>query len=64
MARSATKPALKRFLIFSGDQFYPNGGWRDFRGSYSTLKSARAAPKFGDWWQVIDSKTGTIVEEG
>jgi hypothetical protein len=54
---------LKRYLVFSGDRHYPNGGWHDFRGSYASLKKARAAGRPGDWWQIVDSQTGAIVDQ-
>ena len=61
--------SLKRFAVFSGDQFYPNGGWRDFRSSYATIKAARQAAEGnkslipGDWIQIIDLRTGKFVFE-
>ena len=54
---------VKRFLVFSGDQYYANGGWRDYRSSHSTLAEARRAHMPGDWWQIVDTASGQIVEE-
>lgn len=31
---------MKRFLLFYGDVYYPNGGMDDFKGSYDTLEEA------------------------
>lgn len=57
---------MDQYLLFAGDQFYPDGGWQDFKGSFTTLKAAlREAAAWGaDWWQIVDLKTGKIVEEG
>jgi hypothetical protein len=52
---------VKRFAVFSGDQFYPNGGWNDFRSSHATLAQAKKASAPGDWWQIVDLLTGQIV---
>ena len=27
---------IKRFLVFTYDEYYPTGGWNDFRGSFET----------------------------
>lgn len=55
---------MKRYLLFAGESYYPVGGWKDFVDSYDTIEEAvsygRAA---GDWWHVVDSATGKIVEK-
>ena len=28
---------MKRYLLFIGDRYYPNGGMRDFKSSYDTI---------------------------
>jgi hypothetical protein len=66
---------MKRFLLFAGDQYYPSGGWQDFKKSFDTaLEAVRAAAgstkevdlktRSWEWWQVVDLKTGKMVEEG
>ena len=42
------------YLLFAGDSYYPRGGWRDFKGAFSTLTDARAhALSLNcDWWHV------------
>lgn len=56
------------YILFAGDQYYPQGGMHDFVGSYATVKEAEAAVKeyTCDWWHVVD--TGGygpgIVSEG
>lgn len=66
---------MKRFLLFAGDQYYPSGGWQDFKKSFDTvLEAVKAAAgntkdtdlRSGtwDWWQVVDLETGKMVDEG
>lgn len=43
------------FLLFSGSDYYPEGGWLDFRGCFTTIDEAKAAL---DW-----SKTPIGIEE-
>ena len=33
--------SVKRYMLFAGDQYYPNGGMRDYQGSYDTVDEAR-----------------------
>jgi len=53
---------MKRYLIFVGDNYYPEGGWKDYRGSLDTLEAALSlvASIPGDWWQIVDAQTGAI----
>jgi hypothetical protein len=40
------------FLLFAGDNFYPAGGWDDFRGFFRTPEDALAhlsAGYFSEW---------------
>lgn len=49
---------IRRFLLFGGDLYYPEGGWDDLHGSYSSFEEARIAEKkenFG-WAHIIDTK--------
>lgn len=50
---------LKRYLVFDFPDYYPGGGWQDFEGSFDTLEEARQL----SCRQIIDSETGTVVEE-
>jgi hypothetical protein len=34
---------MKRFLIFAGFRYYPDGGMSDYRGAYDSFEQARAA---------------------
>ena len=56
---------MKRYLLFAFDDYYPTGGWNDFRGSFDTAIEAFVD---GANWpyenkQVIDSATGREIEE-
>ena len=56
---------MKRFLLFRGYNYYPYGGWCDFHGSYDTLPELREVLADGrafDWYQIVDSTTGTVIE--
>jgi hypothetical protein len=52
---------MKRFLVFSGSDYYPCGGFDDFTGGYDTLDAAIEALRAArsDWGQVIVD--GTII---
>ena len=54
---------VKRFVVFTGNLYYPDGGWSDFRSSHDTFEAARdeAESNHSDWWQVVDLTTGIIV---
>lgn len=54
------------YLLFFGDKYYPNGGWNDFRGSFSSVELAlKSIADAGDvdWWQIVDFRSMEIVME-
>lgn len=64
----------KQYLLFAGPRFYPNGGWLDYRGDFTTKKKAMEAvhsfdakiKEEGDgehWYQIVNSKSGKIIEQ-
>ncbi len=59
---------MNRFLLFDGDNYYPCGGWGDFRGAYDTLdeaiKAAESCEQSFSWWHIVDMETLQIVKEG
>jgi len=68
---------MNRFLLFTGDRYYPAGGWWDFKKSFNTAPEAAKVGKYGDargievfgeqtweWWQVVDLETLKMVDEG
>lgn len=48
---------MNKFLVFAGDDYYPEGGWNDCQGVFDT---EREAMQFVtnldkvDWWHIID----------
>lgn len=56
---------MSRFLFFGGDTHYPLGGWQDYKGDFRSVKDAlREAAQWGwDWYHILDTQTGEIVEE-
>lgn len=56
---------MKEFLLFGGDQYYPLGGWQDYKGDFGTEKEAlKEAAAWGwDWYHIVNSQTGEIVSE-
>ncbi len=46
---------MKRFAAFSFGQYYPDGGWNDFVGTYDTLEEAQANGN-----QQVDLITGEV----
>lgn len=57
---------LKRFVVFHGAKYYPNGGWEDFLGSTDTRQEALELLLLSDdydgygWWQIVDTHTGRV----
>lgn len=57
---------MKRYMLFTMDQYYPRGGWNDFHDSYNTTEEAieAVASTKCDHWHVVDSTTGEEVIYG
>ena len=61
---------MKRFLVFSGDEYYPKGGMEDFQGSFDTFQEAKnfadtvkdCTGKLYDWYHIYDGEENYIVE--
>jgi hypothetical protein len=55
---------MKRYLLFAGYQYYPDGGWEDFKGGFDTLQecsdayvlwySTGGGSPHGRWAQIVD----------
>ncbi|KKN40807.1 hypothetical protein LCGC14_0729490 [marine sediment metagenome] len=57
---------LKPYLVFIGENYYPPGGWQDFKDSFDTREEARhfiekVVQDGYDWGQIIF--TGDSIEE-
>ncbi len=49
--------ALKRYVVFAFDPSHAAGGWRDFRGDFSTREDAeRLAEKLHGQIQIVDTE--------
>lgn len=57
----------KRFLLFAGDDYYPQAAWADFQDDFDTLEEAKAEfyanpfeprESWHDWGFIIDLETG------
>lgn len=55
---------MKRFLLFTFDEYYPSGGWADFVDSFETIEEARtrATTRQRDEYQIVDGAHGTVIE--
>ncbi len=54
---------MKRFVLFSGDFYYPVGGAGDYKNSFATLEEAKLialTDHARDWWHILDLNTGKI----
>lgn len=55
---------MKRYLLFVGDNYYPEGGWNDFRGAFDSIDDAInyvLGLLNRDWWHIVDTHTIQIV---
>lgn len=53
------------YLLFAGNEYYPSGGAKDFRGTFDTSEAAQIARPNCDWAHVaeFDGKTMRILRE-
>lgn len=57
---------MKRYMVFAGSWYYPDGGWKDFIGAVDTIEEGVEKAKswdYRDWWTIVDSSNGQIVKE-
>ena len=56
---------MKRYLLFSAEEYENGGGWHDFEGDFGTVKEACVAGGEDGWWHVVDTDGhGSIVATG
>ncbi len=58
---------MKDYMLFAGDNYYPAGGFLDFKGFYSSIEDARHAATFlgeYDWYHIVCTDKFTIVDKG
>ena len=55
---------MKKYLVFIGGNFYPEGGWHDFVGDFDTLQDAlvKVVLLKDDWFHIVDRDTMRMVE--
>ena len=57
--------ACPKYIIFSGMNYYPSGGWEDFFDTADTLKEAKISYENGitinGWAHVVDMSNKTII---
>lgn len=57
---------MKRYLVFKFYDYYPGGGWNDFKGSFDSLEEAIQEAKVDrkdyDYCQIVDINDGSVVE--
>ena len=60
---------MKRFMLFSGSDYYPAGGMDDFSDSFDTLELAMSHREskndeyYIEWKHIFDIKENKIVKE-
>lgn len=54
---------MKKYLLFTGDTYYPSGGWDDFVDDFDSIEEALAyAAKNGrDWFHIVDTEIKRII---
>lgn len=55
---------MKRFLLFSNIEFYPNGGWGDFGGDFDSISEAQEHAKktvIDEWFEIVDTRIKKII---
>jgi hypothetical protein len=63
---------MRRFLLFVGSNYYPKGGWNDYRGWFDSIDAAvaevptdrRLYEPGGGWYHVVDIQNGETVANG
>ena len=57
---------MKRFLLFCGENYYPNGGWADFKGDFDSLEEAfqGAFKSKSDWYHIVDAQDARLILNG
>lgn len=54
---------MKRFLLFAGSTYYPEGGWCDFQGGFDSREEAEThfhTLSGMDWHHIVDTHSESI----
>lgn len=57
----------RKFLLFAGFGYYPDGGWKDFKNIYDTLEQAIVATDSLDgeeWFEIVSIEQLKVVHAG
>lgn len=58
---------IYRYLLFSGEDYYPLGGWSDFVRDFDTPEEAMGyrvpSSRGSDWAHIVDTEDGDIIYE-
>lgn len=56
---------LKRYAVFEIEEYYPSGGWDEFKTAYETLAAAKAHAENADCdrVQIVDLESLTLIYE-
>lgn len=67
---------MKRFMVFAGQTYYANGGWKDFHCDYNSRDEAiaevdrlvsehprRVIRALADWAHAVDGETGERIHD-
>lgn len=52
------------YVVFHGNEHYPEGGWRDYLSTHATLKEAMdagALPVNGGWSHIVELADGKAL---
>lgn len=56
---------MRGYMVFQFDQYYPAGGWRDYKGTFYTLQNAKSYinKNHYDYFQIVDISTMKVIEQ-
>jgi len=59
---------MKRYILFTGSNYYPSGGWEDFNATSDDIadladiiKADFTEQELNTWWHILDTKTMDII---
>ena len=57
---------MKRYILFAGKNYYPNGGMHDFVDSFDTATEAakkynNGADRIYQWYHIYDTQKSSII---
>ena len=55
---------MKRFLLFTFDFYYPEGGWHDFAGAFDSVEEAIAflPQTYGYLYHIVDTNDMLTID--